>query len=79
MLGHIRERELYPVVEFKKLGRFVRYQQEYDWYQKKFASREQKMFEKGYSYPSGVVSLSDQYIPGMAEKLVKIKESQDYN
>jgi len=79
VLGHIRERELYPVVEFKKLGRFVRYQQEYDWYQKKFASREQKMFEKGYSYPSGVVSLSDQYIPGMAEKLVKIKESQDYN
>jgi hypothetical protein len=73
VLGHIRAKELHPVVEFQKLGRFVHGQYEYDWYQKKFTSREQKMLAKGYSYPSGVVSLSSQYVPGMAEKLAKIK------
>jgi hypothetical protein len=74
VLGHIRDRELHPVVEFQKLNRFVRDQYEYDWYQKKFVAREQKMLEKGYVYPSGVVSLSDLYVPGMAEKLEQIKK-----
>lgn len=76
VLGHIRARELHPVVEFQKLGRFVRDQYEYEWYQKKFVSREQKMLDKGYSYPAGVVSLTEQYVPGMAEKLAMIRESQ---
>ena len=77
VLGHIRARQLHPVVEFQKLGRFVRDQYEYAWYQKKLASREQKMLDKGYSYPSGVVSLGEQYDPGMAEKMAKIKASQE--
>lgn len=35
------------------------------------------MLDKGYYYPSGVVSLSEQYVPGMAEKLAKIKAYQE--
>lgn len=77
VLGHIRARELHPVVEFQKLGKFVRDKYEYEWYQKKFMSREQKMLDKGYSYPDGVVSLTGQYVPEMAEKLARILKDNE--
>ena len=74
VLGHIRARELWPIIEFQRLFKFVGDQHEYDWYQTKFQTREQKMRDRGYSYPEGVVPLTEQYIPAMADCLAEIQE-----
>jgi hypothetical protein len=73
VLGHIRMRELRPIIEFPRLFKFVGDQTEYDWYQTKFQTREQKMRDRGYSYPEGVVPLTEQYIPAMADCLAEIR------
>ena len=35
------------------------------------------MLDKGYSYPDGVISLTEQYVPGMADKLDKILKDNE--
>jgi len=76
VLGHIRTRELRPIIEFQRLFKFVGDQHEYDWYQTKFQTREQKMRDRGYTYPEGVVPLTEQYIPAMADCLAEIRERE---
>jgi hypothetical protein len=76
VLGHIRNHELHPVMEFRELYKYVGDQREYDWYQTKFQTREQKMLDHGYKYPEGVVPLTEQYVPAMAECLAKIRERE---
>jgi len=76
VLGHIRNRELRPVMEFRELYKYVGDQREYDWYQTKFQTRERKMLDRGYKYPEGVVPFTEQYVPAMAECLAKIQERE---
>ncbi len=76
VLGHIRNHELHPVMEFRELYKYVGDQLEYDWYQTKFQTRERKMLDRGYKYPEGVVPLTEQYVPAMAECLAKIRERE---
>lgn len=76
VLGHIRTRELYPIIEFQRLFKFVGDQHEYDWYQSKFQTREQKMHDRGYNYPEGVVPLTVQYVSAMIDCLDEIRERE---